>query len=262
MRIATWNVNSMRARLDRVEEWLAQVEPDVCCFQETKLADDAFPADRFAKLGYEVAHHGDGRWNGVAVASRVGLTDVVRGLAGTSGPNGPAECRLISATCAGMRVMSVYVPNGRAVASEHFQAKLTFLHDLRQHLDATCDPRDPVVLCGDFNVAPEDIDVFDPAFFVGATHVTPEERHALSEVLAFGLTDVFRACYPGTARLFSWWDYRAGDFHSGRGMRIDLILATRVLADQVSFALVDRNARKGKQPSDHAPVVVETGYCP
>ncbi len=164
---------------------------------------------------------------------------------------------MISATCAGVRVMSVYVPNGRAVESEHFQAKLTFLHDLRRHLDATCDPRDAVVLCGDFNVAPEDIDVFDPAFFVGATHVTPEERDVLSEVLGFGLTDVFRACYPGTPRLFSWWDYRAGDFHSGRGMRIDLVLATRVLADQVTFALVDRNARKGKQPSDHAPVVLD-----
>ena len=196
MRIATWNVNSMRARLDRVEEWLEQVEPDVCCFQETKLADDSFPTDRFEKLGYEVAHHGDGRWNGVAVASRVGITDVVRGFAERGETSEPAECRLISATCAGVRVMSVYVPNGRAVESEHFQAKLAFLHDLRRHLDATCDPRDAVVLCGDFNVAPEDIDVFDPAFFVGATHVTPEERDALAEVLGFGLTDVFRACYP------------------------------------------------------------------
>ena len=257
MRIATWNVNSMRARLDRVEEWLEQVEPDVCCFQETKLADDSFPTDRFEKLGYEVAHHGDGRWNGVAVASRVGITDVVRGFAERGETSEPAECRLISATCAGVRVMSVYVPNGRAVESEHFQAKLAFLHDLRRHLDATCDPRDAVVLCGDFNVAPEDIDVFDPAFFVGATHVTSEERDALAEVLGFGLTDVFRACYPDTPRLFSWWDYRAGDFHSGRGMRIDLVLATRVLADQVTFALVDRNARKGKQPSDHAPAVVD-----
>ena len=259
MRIATWNVNSMRARLDRVEEWLEQVEPDVCCFQETKLADDAFPADRFEKLGYEVAHHGDGRWNGVAIASRVGLTDVVRGFAGRGETSEPAECRLISATCAGVRVMSVYVPNGRAVESEHFQAKLAFLHDLRRHLDATCDPRDAVVLCGDFNVAPEDIDVFDPAFFVGATHVTPEERDALAEVLGFGLTDVFRACYPGTPRLFSWWDYRAGDFHSGRGMRIDLVLATRVLADQVTFALVDRNALAEGSHGGHPEFGKETG---
>ena len=257
MRIATWNVNSMRARLERVEEWMEQVEPDVCCFQETKLADDAFPADRFERLGYEIAHNGEGRWNGVAIASRVGLTDAEPGFAVDGETSGPADGRLISATCGGMRVMSVYVPNGRAVESEQFQVKLAFLHELRRHLDASCKPSDPVVLCGDFNVAPDDIDVFDPAFFVGSTHVTRQEREALAEVLDFGLTDVFRACYPGTPHLFTWWDYRAGDFHSGRGMRIDLVLATRPVANHVTFALVDRNARKGKQPSDHAPVVVD-----
>jgi len=261
MRIATWNVNSMRARLDRVEEWLAMVEPDVCCFQETKLAGDAVPTDRFEKLGYEIAHHGDGRWNGVAIASRVGLEEIERGFAGGGDAEAGAECRLISATCGAVRVMSVYVPNGRSVESEHFQAKLVFLHDLRRHLDTTCEPSDAVVVCGDFNVAPCDIDVFDPAYFVGATHVTAQEREALGEVLDFGLTDVFRAEYPKTPRLFTWWDYRAGDFHSGRGMRIDLVLATRSLADQVTFVLIDRNARKGKQPSDHAPVVVEA-RCP
>ena len=216
-----------------------------------------FRRDRFEKLGYEVAHHGDGRWNGVALASRVGLKDAERGFAERGETSEPAECRLISATCDGVRVMSVYVPNGRAVESEHFQAKLAFLHDLRRHLDATCDPSDAVVLCGDFNVAPEDIDVFDPAFFVGATHVTSKSAMPWQTCSSFGLTDVFRARYPETPRLFSWWDYRAGDFHSGRGMRIDLVLATRTLADQVTFALIDRNARKGKQPSDHAPVVVD-----
>jgi exodeoxyribonuclease-3 len=262
MRIATWNVNSMRARLERVEEWLSMAQPDVCCFQETKLADDAFPHEAFSALGYEVAHHGDGRWNGVAIASRVGLADVVPGFVGAAAPPESAERRLISASCGGVRVMSVYVPNGRSVASEHFVAKLSFLHDLRRHLDATSDPSDPVVVCGDFNVAPGDIDVFDPAFFVGATHVTPEERGALAEVLGFGLSDVFRAAYPGTPGLYSWWDYRAGDFHSGRGMRIDLVLATRVLSERVSFAIIDRNARKGKQPSDHAPVLVEFDYHP
>jgi exodeoxyribonuclease-3 len=262
VRIATWNVNSMKARLDRVEEWLAQVAPEVCCFQETKLADAAFPSERFSKLGYEVAHHGDGRWNGVAIASRVGLEDVVRGFAVPGGPDEAAERRLISASCGGVRVMSVYVPNGRSVGSEHFQAKLAFLHDLRLHLDTSCDPGEAVMVCGDFNVAPQDIDVFDPAFFVGATHVTPEERAALAEVLGFGLVDVLRACYPDTPRLFTWWDYRAGDFHSGRGMRIDLALATRVLADNVSFVLIDRNARKGKLPSDHAPIVVDFAYSP
>ncbi|MGA3351930.1 MAG: exodeoxyribonuclease III [Acidimicrobiales bacterium] len=260
MRIATWNVNSMRARIDRVGEWLETLQPDVCCFQETKLADDAFPSARFSALGYEVAHHGDGRWNGVAIVSRVGLEDVARGFAASAEPLEGAESRLISATCGGVRVMSVYVPNGRAVDSEHFSAKLAFLHDLRLHLDVTCDPASPAVLCGDFNVAPGDIDVFDPAFFVGATHVTTQERAALAEVLDFGLTDVFRESYPDTARLFTWWDYRAGDFHSGRGMRIDLVLATRVLAERVRFVLVDRNARKGKQPSDHAPVIVELDY--
>jgi len=262
VRIATWNVNSMRARLERVEEWLEQAEPDVCCFQETKLADDAFPTDRFEKLGYEVAHHGDGRWNGVAIASRVGLDDVEAGFRSAAESETPAERRLIAATCAGVRVMSVYVPNGRVVGSEHFEAKLRFLGDLRRQLDACCESSDPLVLCGDFNVAPADIDVFDPAFFVGATHVTGEERDALAEVVSFGLTDVFRASYPDTPRLFSWWDYRAGDFHSGRGMRIDLVLATRVLADRVTFALIDRNARKGKQPSDHAPVVVDVSLTP
>jgi len=257
VRIATWNVNSMRARLDRVEQWLEQAEPDVCCFQETKLADDAFPTDRFEKLGYEVAHYGDGRWNGVAIASRIGLEDVEAGFRGEEATGALAERRLIGATCGGVKVMSVYVPNGRAVGTEHFDAKLEFLRRLRQHLDARCQPSDAVVLCGDFNVAPDDIDVFDPAFFEGATHVTREEREALAEVLRFGLTDVVRAAYPDTPRLFTWWDYRAGDFHSGRGMRIDLVLATRLLANQVTFVLIDRNARKGKQPSDHAPVVVD-----
>jgi len=260
MRIATWNVNSMKARLERVEDWLAQVEPDVCCFQETKLADAAFPSDRFSELGYEVAHHGDGRWNGVAIASRVGIAEVVRGFAGAGEGAEAAEPRLVTATCGGVRVMSVYVPNGRSVESEHFEAKLAFLHDLRRHLDASCDPDDAVMVCGDFNVAPADIDVFDSAFFVGATHVTPEERAALAEVLGFGLTDVLRAAYPDTTRLYTWWDYRAGDFHSGRGMRIDLALASRDLAEKVRFVLVDRNARKGKQPSDHAPIIVDIDY--
>ncbi len=255
MRIATWNVNSMRARLDRVTEWLKEAQPDICCFQETKLADDAFPTAVFAELGYEVAHHGNGRWNGVAIASRIGLEDVEAGFRGDTAA--AAESRLVGATCRGIRVMSVYVPNGRAVGTDHFEAKLDFLGRLRRHLDASCDPGEPVVVCGDFNVAPSDLDVFDPAFFVGATHVTAEERAALAEVLGFGLTDVFRACYPDTPRLFTWWDYRAGDFHSGRGMRIDLVLATPVLAEKSIFALVDRNARKGKLPSDHAPVLVD-----
>jgi exodeoxyribonuclease-3 len=259
VRIATWNVNSIRARLDRVDEWLEGMQPDVCCFQETKVADAAFPAERFVERGYEVAHHGDGRWNGVAIASRVGLADVVRGFCGDAGVEG-AEPRLISATCGGVRVMSVYVPNGRSIESEHFAAKLAFLRRLREHLDDSCNPEGAAVLCGDFNVAPTDMDVFDPAHFEGSTHVTAEEREALANVLGFGLVDVLRAAYPDTPGLFSWWDYRAGDFHAGRGMRIDLILATRILAAAVGSALVDRNARKGQQPSDHAPVVIDVNY--
>jgi len=260
MRIATWNVNSIRARLERAIEWLAEVKPDVCCLQETKVADELFPAQRFASLGYEVAHHGAGQWNGVAILSRVGLCDIQRGFATETGPSEAEPGRLVTATCGGVRVMSVYVPNGREVGSEYFAAKLAFLHQLRQHLDSTCDPGAGVVVCGDFNVAPADIDVFDPAAFVGATHVTTEERDALAEVVDFGLHDVLRDCYPRTPNLYTWWDYRAGGFHLGKGMRIDLVLASRVFADQVSFAVVDRNARKGKQPSDHAPVVVEA-HC-
>ncbi len=233
----------------------------MCCFQETKLTDEAFPADRFEKLGYEVAHHGDGRWNGVAIASRVGLTDAEHGFAGGAETGEPVECRLISAACGGIRVKSVYVPNGRAVESEHFQAKLAFLHTLRRHLDESGEPSDPVVLSGDFNVAPDDIDVFDPAFFVGSTHVTRQEREALAEVLDFGLTDVFRACYPTTPHLFTWGDYRAGDFHSWSRD------ADRSRADDPAVREVgDVRSRRPQRPegqtaaADHAPVVVEVRY--
>ncbi|MGH9268359.1 MAG: exodeoxyribonuclease III, partial [Acidimicrobiales bacterium] len=239
----------------RVEQWLAYAQPDVLCLQETKLADAAFPVMAFQALGYEAAFHGDGRWNGVALLSRVGLDEVVTGFSVDPGPE-PAERRLISATCAGARVFSVYVPNGRSVGSEHFLAKLGWLGRLRAHLEATCDPDRPVVVCGDFNVAPTDLDVWDPTRTSGATHVTPEERAALGGLIDWGLVDAFRLCHPGGG-LFTWWDYRAGDFHNHRGMRIDLVLASRPLAERVTFALVDRNARKGRLPSDHAPVLVD-----
>ena len=253
MRIATWNVKSLNARLPRVEEWLDYARPDVLCMQETKVADAAFPAMAFGALGYEAASHGDGRWNGVAVASRVGLDDVVRGFSGEDGDQG---ARLMAATCGGIRVHSVYVPNGRAVASEHYTAKLAWLSDLRSYLEKTCAPDDKVAVCGDFNVAPDDRDVYDPAAFVGETHVTPAERDALRAIEEWGLVDAFRLCYDQD-RLFTWWDYRAGNFHKHMGLRIDLVLVTRQLAQQVTGALVDRNARKGKQPSDHAPVLVD-----
>jgi exodeoxyribonuclease III len=255
VRLATWNVNSLNARLERVEAWLTECQPDVLCMQETKLADAAFPAMAFASLGYEAVHHGEGRWNGVAIASRVGIDDVVAGFADDEAPD--AEARLLTATCGGVRVMSAYVPNGRALDHEHYRYKLAWLGRLRRHLDAVADPSTPTALCGDFNIAPTDLDVWDPAAVHGATHVSPPEREALQTLLDWGLVDVFRDHFPDVERLYSWWDYRAGNFHKGYGMRIDLVLATPALADRTEWALIDRNARKGKGPSDHAPLTVQ-----
>ena len=255
MRLATWNVNSLKVRQERVEEWLADCQPDVVCLQETKLADTAFPSMAFSALGYDSAHHGEGRWNGVAILSRVGLDDVVSGFADDAEPD--AEARLLTATCGGVRVMSAYVPNGRALDQEHYQYKLRWLDRLVGHLDRVADPTQPVALCGDFNIAPTDVDVWDPAAFVDATHVSQPERDALGRLLEWGLHDVFRDQYPDTPQLYSWWDYRAGNFHKGLGMRIDLVLGSNTVRERTRWALIDRNARKGKQPSDHAPVIVE-----
>jgi exodeoxyribonuclease-3 len=256
MRIATWNVNSLKARLEKLEGWLAYAQPDVMCLQETKMADAAFPAMAFAALGYEAAHHGEGRWNGVAIISRVGLDDVVAGFSHAD-EGADVESRLLTATCGGVRVSSVYVPNGRAVGTEHYDAKLAWLDDLQRHLVEGVDlDRDPVVVCGDFNVAPDDRDVWDPRKAHGGTHVSEPERAAIRSLHDLGLVDAFRLQHEG-GRLFSWWDYRAGDFHNHRGMRIDLVLVSRPLAERVTFALIDRQARKGKLPSDHAPLLVD-----
>lgn len=254
MRIATWNVNSLTARLARVEEWVAYADVDVLCLQETKVSDAAFPSLPFANLGYESVHHGLGRWNGVAILSRVGANDVLAGFGGEE--PGEDEGRIVSATCGGVRVSSVYVPNGRQVGSSHYAAKLDWLRRLRLHLDRTCEPGTMVAICGDFNVAPEDRDVWDPDAFIGATHVSKAERKALADVEDWGLVDAFRVRHQED-NLFSWWDYRRGDFHQHRGMRIDHVLVTAELAPYISFALIDRYARKGKQPSDHAPVLVD-----
>jgi exodeoxyribonuclease-3 len=255
VRIATWNVNSLTARLPRVEEWIGYAQPDVLCLQETKQADAAFPHGAFAALGYETAHHGDGRWNGVAIASRVGLADISTGL-GSDADDAQGN-RLVAADCGGVRVLSVYVPNGRSLDdNEHYPAKLAWLRRLRDFLEETSSPDRPVAVCGDFNVAPEDRDVWDPTKFVGATHVSPPEREALANLEAWGLVDVFRRLYDEDG-LFSWWDYRAGSFHKHQGMRIDLILVTEVLARTASYGLIDRNARKGQKPSDHTPVLVD-----
>jgi exodeoxyribonuclease-3 len=260
MRIATWNVNSLKARLGKLEEWLSYAAPDIVCLQETKMSDAAFPTMAFAALGYESAHHGNGRWNGVAILSRVGVEHARAGFSGEL-PEAIEECRTLTATCAGVQVTSVYVPNGRSLDSEQYDLKLAWLGRLRDDLVASATPDQAVVVCGDFNVAPEDRDVWDISQFRGATHVSELERAALREFETWGLVDAFRAVYPDVDGLYSWWDYRAGDFHKGRGMRIDLVLVSRALAGQVRYALVDREARKGigsdKPPSDHAPVFVD-----
>ncbi len=253
MRLATWNVNSLTARMPRVLDWIAEFVPDVLCLQETKQADGAFPVGAFTDLGYASAHHGDGRWNGVAILSRVGLDHPTRGFSSAEDEYG---CRIVAATCGGVRVHSVYVPNGRSLDHEQYRFKLAWLGRLATFLEETCDPGQDVVVCGDFNIAPDDRDVWDPSAFTGATHVSEPERRALGVLLDWGLEDLFRRHHE-EGGVFSWWDYRAGDFHEGRGMRIDLVLASRSLAARSQGVVIDRNARKGKKPSDHAPVVVD-----
>ena len=254
-RFATWNVNSLNARQDRVEQWLADVAPDILCMQETKLADSAFPQLAFEAAGYAAAHHGEGRWNGVAVLSTCGLDDVSFGFADGQEPD--AEARLMTATCGGMRIVNVYVPNGRAVDSAHYQYKLRWLDRLAAHVDAMSADGTPVLIAGDFNIAPADVDVYDPEAFLGETHVSEPERERLRALEQRGLTDVFRHVHPTAPRVYSWWDYRRGDFHQGRGMRIDLLLASPPIVDRAAWCVIDRNARKGKAPSDHAPLIVD-----
>jgi exodeoxyribonuclease-3 len=254
VRIATWNVNSLKARMPRVEEWLGYAQPDVLCMQETKVADSAFPSLAFQTLGYESAHCGQGQWNGVAILSRVGIEDVVAGFSDQT-EDETVEARLLWATCGGVRIASVYVPNGRQVGSEHYEAKLEWLDRLQRHVQR-CEPSEPLAICGDFNVAPEDRDVWDVTKLHGGTHVSPPEREAVAALFAWGLVDAFRLCRPEPG-IYSWWDYRAGDFHQGRGLRIDLVLVTKPLAERASFALIDRFARKGKLPSDHAPLLID-----
>jgi len=258
MRIATWNVNSVLARLPRLTAWLEETAPDVVCLQETKVGADAFPAEEVTKLGYEIAAHGEGRWNGVAILSKAGLAGVERGLPGDPGFPGPdtLEARTISATCGPVRVRSVYVPNGRTPEDPHYQYKLRWLAALRDAVAADAAGPTPFALMGDFNVAPADDDVWDIAAFTGATHVTPAERAALAELRAAGLSDVVPRIEKGP-HPFTYWDYRAGSFHKGMGMRIDLVYANEPFAGKVTDAWVDREARKGKGPSDHAPVVID-----
>ena len=247
MRLATWNVNSIGARLPRLLPWLEEVGPDVVALQETKCADAKFPRDELRTLGYEAAHSGDGRWNGVAVLSRVGLTDVSLVL------DDHPEARLASALCGPLHVISVYVPNGRALGDPHYTYKLAWLAALRRRLEAS-DPAQPLVVMGDMNVALRDDDVWDIGAFRDSTHVTPAERAAVQSLLDWGLVDV--EARPGKGEFpFTYWDYRAGMMHKNLGMRIDYVLATPAV--KVLNAWVDREARKGKGASDHAPVVVD-----
>jgi exodeoxyribonuclease III len=260
VRIATWNVNSVKQRLPRLLPWLDERRPDVVCLQETKLADDAFLdllGTELEARDYAVALHGEAAWNGVAILSRVGLDDVVAGVAGAPGFPHP-EARAVSATCGGIRMVSVYVPNGRVPDSDHYQYKLAWLASLREMVATG---PEATIVCGDMNIAPTDEDVFDPDAYIGQTHVTQPERAALQELQSLGLRDVVRDRWPNE-RVFTYWDYRAGMFHQDLGMRIDLVLASPNVADRVQAAWVDRKARKGKGPSDHAPVIVDLDEAP
>ena len=269
MRIATWNVNSVGARLPRLNEWLELAEPDVLCLQETKCAADAFPGERAEELGYEVAANGEGRWNGVAILSRVGLDNVELGFTGQPAYDPPAdeddpaligappkvEARAIGANCGPLRIWSLYVPNGRTLDSPHYTYKLEWLAALKDAL-ATEIGTNPFVATGDFNIIPTDADVWDPSQFATSTHVTEPERAALAELRDLGLHDVMpRAMKYDTP--YTYWDYRAGMFHKNQGMRIDLFYANQAVSGAVKDAYVDRDARKGTGPSDHAPVVVD-----
>ncbi|HJM28968.1 MAG: exodeoxyribonuclease III [Acidimicrobiales bacterium] len=255
MRIVTWNVNSLKARMPRVVEWVEMMNPDVLCMQETKLADDAFPIQTFKEMGYQSVHHGQGRWNGVAILSRVGLEDPLSGFDDGGEPD--QDARIIWATCGGVRVASAYIPNGREIGHEHYQYKLEWLSRLREHLEQNHMKEEKIAVVGDFNVAPEDRDVWDIAAFEGATHVSSPEREAFSNILDWGLTDTMRDSYPDSEGLYTFWDYRQGSFYKRHGMRIDFILSTDSLMDKLETVMVDRNARKGEKPSDHAPLLAD-----
>jgi exodeoxyribonuclease-3 len=271
MRIATWNVNSLKARMDALERWLTRAAPDVLLMQETKLADEDAPVMPFQLAGYELLHHGEGRWNGVAIASRVGIADPI-----TNFGDGPVrdsrtaasdvaeedfdpfdEARMVSAVCGGIRVVSLYAPNGRVVGSPFYAGKLRWFERLAAWTAATLLDGVPLVVGGDMNVTPTDLDVWDPVRAHGGTHVSAPERAALARLEGLGLVDAYRLCQPAGGR-FSWWDYRAGMFHRNEGMRIDLLYITPDLGERVMWGEIDREARKGPPtPSDHAPVVID-----
>jgi exodeoxyribonuclease-3 len=273
MRIATWNVNSLKARQDAVDQWLTRADPDILLMQETKLADEDAPVMQFRMAGYELVHHGEGRWNGVAIAARAGLSidDVVTNFgdgpvrdsgAGAAGLQeedfDPSdEARMLSAVVDGVRLVCLYAPNGRIVGSPFYAGKLKWFERVRRWLDETRSTSEPLVLAGDYNVTPADEDVWDPVKAHGGTHVSEPERDALARLRDWGLSDAYRLIEERGGR-FSWWDYRAGMFHRNEGMRIDLLYVTAPVAKRVVWAEIDREARKGPPvPSDHAPVVID-----
>lgn len=266
MRLATWNVNSLNARIEKVFWWLERAAPDVLLMQETKLTDEDAPHEEFARLGYELAHHGQGRWNGVAIASRIGIADVITNFGEPLAPERTtdqgddepyAEARMIAALCGGIRVVSLYAPNGRTLDSIFYRAKLAWFERLERWCRGRAGTSEPLALGGDFNVAPTDADVWDAKACHGGTHVSAPERAAVNALLALGLVDAYRVKHPEPNR-YTWWDYRAGSFHKNLGMRIDHVLVSSALAPRIVTTEIDREARKGKPtPSDHAPLVVD-----
>lgn len=253
MKIATWNVNSIRSRVERVLDWTRREEPDVLCFQEIKTTDDLFPSDRFEELGYHVQTFGQPTYNGVAILSRSRMTHVERGLPGDE-PD--AQKRLIAATVRNVRIVNIYVPNGQSPDSDKFVFKMEWLARLRDWLVESASPEDPLLLLGDFNIAPDDRDVHDPDLWRGKVHFHPKEHAALAKITGWGLFDLFRKHHT-EGGLYSWWDYRQLAFPKNRGLRIDLVLGTAPLLERCKGSMIHREERKGEGPSDHAPVVVE-----
>jgi len=253
MRLATWNVNSIRKRMPRLVAWLEAEKPDVACLQETKVEDAGFPTIELRALGYEIANVGERSYNGVAILSRVGISDVAIGMRDAADD---AQARFLAATVGDVRVACVYVPNGQSVGSDKFAYKLEWLARLRRWLDANAKPAESLVVCGDFNVAPDPIDVHDPAGWEGQVLFHPAEREALRHICEWGLVDLYRKHHPEPGR-YSWWDYRQLGFPKNRGLRIDHVLGTARAAVRCTSAEIQREMRKGKEPSDHAPVTIE-----